>query len=103
MPKVAGRRLVVPEVQPAGPGLGDRRRRRGASNGTTGIGLVNMGSTPVRATAVEQALAGGASAADAAQHAAEAPSPSADLNASVEYREHLARVLVRRALEQAGA
>ena len=72
-------------------------------NGTTGIALVNMGSTPVRATAVEQALAGGASAADAAQHAADGTSPSADLNASVEYRQHLARVLVRRALEQAGA
>ena len=72
-------------------------------NGTTGIALVNMGPTPVRASAVEQALAGGASAADAAQHAAEGASPSADLNASVEYCEHLARVLVRRALEQAGA
>ena len=72
-------------------------------NGTTGIALVNMGSTPVRASAVEQALASGASAADAAQHAAEGASPSADLNASVEYREHLARVLVRRALEEAGA
>ena len=72
-------------------------------NGTTGIALVNMGPTPVRATAVEQALAGGASAADAAQHAADGTSPSADLNASVEYREHLARVLVRRALEEAGA
>ena len=73
------------------------------TNGTTGIALVNMGSTPVRATAVEQALAGGASAADAAQHAAEGHEPPADLNASVEYREHLARVLVRRALEEAGA
>ncbi|HTN80110.1 MAG TPA: xanthine dehydrogenase family protein subunit M [Acidimicrobiales bacterium] len=72
-------------------------------NGTTGIALVNMGPTPVRASAVERALASGASAADAAQHAAEGASPSADLNASVEYREHLARVLVRRALEQAGA
>ena len=51
------------------------------------------------ATAVEQALAQGASAADAAAHAADGTEPSADLNASVEYREHLARVLVRRALE----
>jgi len=72
-------------------------------NGNTGIALVNMGSTPVRASAVEQALAGGASAADAAQRAADGTSPSADLNASVEYRQHLARVLVRRALEEAGA
>ena len=62
-----------------------------------------MGSTPVRATAVEEALAGGASAADAAQHAADGLDPPADLNASPEYRRHLATVLVRRALEEAGA
>jgi aerobic carbon-monoxide dehydrogenase medium subunit len=72
-------------------------------NGTTGIGLVNMGSTPVRAAAVEEALAGGASAADAAAKADEGTEPTADLNASEEYRRHLARVLVRRALEEAGA
>lgn len=72
-------------------------------NGTTGVGLVNMGSTPLRASAVEEALAGGASAADAAQRAAEGAEPLADLNASVEFRTHLAKVLVRRALEQAGA
>jgi len=65
----------------------------------TRVGLINMGSTPLRATAVEQALAGGATPADAAEHAAEGTDPSADLNASAEYREHLARVLVRRALE----
>ena len=72
-------------------------------NGTTGVALVNMGPVPLRASAVEQALAGGASAADAAALAAEGTDPSADLNASVEYRQHLARVLVRRALEEAGA
>jgi len=72
-------------------------------NGTTGVALVNMGQIPLRATAVEQALAQGAPAADAAQSAAEGTEPSADLNASVEYRQHLARVLVRRALEEAGA
>jgi carbon-monoxide dehydrogenase medium subunit len=72
-------------------------------NGTTGIALVNMGSTPVRASAVEQALAGGASASDAAASASEGLDPPADLNASVEYRRHLASVLVRRALEEAGA
>ena len=69
------------------------------AGGATRVGLINMGSTPLRATAVEQALAQGASAADAAAHAAEGAEPTADLNASVEYREHLARVLVRRALE----
>ena len=72
-------------------------------NGTTGVALVNMGSTPLRATAVEQALASGASAADAAQQAGEGTDPPTDLNASVEFRHHLARVLVRRALEEAGA
>ena len=72
-------------------------------NGTTGVALVNMGPTPLRATAVEEALAGGASAADAAQAAAEGTEPPADLNASPDFRRHLARVLVRRALEEAGA
>ena len=70
-------------------------------NGTTGVALVNMGSTPLRATAVEQALASGASASDAAAAAAEGIEPPADLNASSEYRRHLAQVLVRRALEEA--
>jgi aerobic carbon-monoxide dehydrogenase medium subunit len=72
-------------------------------NGSTGIGLVNMGSIPLRATAAEAALASGASAADAAAVADEGTEPSADLNASEEYRRHLARVLTRRALEEAGA
>ena len=72
-------------------------------NGVTGVALVNMGSMPLRATAVEQALRGGASAADAAEHAAEGTEAPADLSAGTEYREHLARVLVRRALEEAGA
>ena len=72
-------------------------------NGRSGIGLVNMGSTPVRASASEAALNGGASAADAAALAADGLEPPADLNASVEYRQHLARVLVRRALEECGA
>ena len=67
--------------------------------GGTGVGLANMGSTPIRATVVEQALASGASAADAAAVADEGTSPTADLNASVDYRRHLAKVLVRRGLE----
>jgi carbon-monoxide dehydrogenase medium subunit len=72
------------------------------SNGAMRVGLVNMGSTPLRATAVEQALASGASVADAAAQADAGTEPAADLNASVDYRRHLARVLVRRALEAAG-
>ncbi len=67
--------------------------------GTKRVALVNMGNTPVRASAVEAALAGGATVADAAMAAAQGCEPPTDLNASVEYREHLARVLVRRALE----
>ena len=68
----------------------------------TGIALVNMGSTPLRATAVEEALAAGAPAAEAASAADDATDPPSDLNAGPEYRRHLARVLVRRALDEAG-
>jgi len=67
------------------------------------VALVNMGSTPLRATGVEAALAGGATAREAAGHAAEGTSPADDLNASRAYREHLARVLVGRGLEEAAA
>ena len=70
--------------------------------GTTQVSLVNMGSTPLRAAAVEAALAGGASAVEAAEQAAEGTDAPTDLNASPEYRAHLARVLTRRALEAAG-
>lgn len=70
-------------------------------DGSKRVALVNMGSTPLRAAGVEAALASGASVAEASDHAAEGTEPNADLNASVEYREHLARVLVRRALEAA--
>jgi carbon-monoxide dehydrogenase medium subunit len=60
-----------------------------------------MGSTPVLATDVATALASGASVADAAELAAAQADPQSDLNASAEYRTHLAKVLVRRALEEA--
>jgi carbon-monoxide dehydrogenase medium subunit len=73
------------------------------NGGTCGVGLVNMDSRPVRAAGVESAIAGGASAADAAAAAADGLEPPADLNAGVEYRQHLARVLTRRGLEEAGA
>jgi carbon-monoxide dehydrogenase medium subunit len=55
----------------------------------------------MRAAGVEQALAGGASLEQAAAHAAEGPSPVSDINAGAAYREHLARVLVGRALTEA--
>ena len=64
------------------------------------VALVNMGSTPLRATATENALASGASIADAAALAAEGTAAGSDIHASKEFREHLARVLVRRALEE---
>jgi len=67
-----------------------------------GVGLVNMDSRPVRATGVEAAVVSGGSAADAAAVAADGLEPPADLNAGVEYRCHLARVLTRRGLEESG-
>ena len=69
------------------------------------IGLTNMGSTPLRASAAEQALRGkGPDAiAAAAEEAAEGTDPPGDLNASPDYKRHLARVLTRRALEEASA
>ena len=71
-------------------------------NGThAGVALVNMGSTPILATQVIDAIANGASIDDAAQLAANDAEPQADLNASVEYRTHLAQVLTRRALTTA--
>jgi carbon-monoxide dehydrogenase medium subunit len=70
-------------------------------NGDSGVALVNMGSTPVLATSVSSALAGGASIEDAAEQAAAEADPQPDLNASVEYRTHLAKVLVKRALTEA--
>jgi carbon-monoxide dehydrogenase medium subunit len=69
------------------------------------IGLTHMGSTALRASAAEQALRGqsldAGSIASAAEHAAEGTEPPGDLNATPDYKRHLARVLTRRALEEA--
>ena len=69
------------------------------------VGLTHMGTVPLRARAVEEALRGQSlsreSIARAAELAAESTNPPADLNASAEYKRHLARVLCRRALEEA--
>jgi aerobic carbon-monoxide dehydrogenase medium subunit len=65
------------------------------------VGLTNMGSTPLRARATEEALTGSAdepAVARAAESAAEGTQPSRDLSGSPEYRAHLARVLTRRAV-----
>jgi carbon-monoxide dehydrogenase medium subunit len=71
------------------------------------VGLTNMGSTPLRATATEDALRGGGLDADAiaraAEQAAEGTDPPADLNASSDYKRNLARVLTGRALQEAAA
>jgi aerobic carbon-monoxide dehydrogenase medium subunit len=63
------------------------------------IALANMGPAPLRASAAERALASGASPAEAAGLAADGTSPGEDMHADREYRQHLARVLTRRALE----
>jgi carbon-monoxide dehydrogenase medium subunit len=65
------------------------------------VGLINMAGTPIRARRVEEALAGGASPAEAAELAAEATSPPDEPHASADYRRHLARVLTGRALDRA--
>jgi aerobic carbon-monoxide dehydrogenase medium subunit len=70
--------------------------------GGVGVGLINMGPVPLRARGVEAALASGASATEAAARAAEGTDASADFNGTVQYREHVARVLVQRALKKAG-
>jgi carbon-monoxide dehydrogenase medium subunit len=69
------------------------------------IGLTHMGSVPLRATAAESALRGQPLDADriaaAAEQAAEGTDPPEDLNATADYKRHLARVLCRRALTEA--
>ncbi len=80
-------------------------RRENGSIAEARVGLTNMGSTPVRATAVEQALAGvpaeAGVIAQAAARAADGTNPPEDLNGRADYRRHLAQVLTRRALAQA--
>jgi carbon-monoxide dehydrogenase medium subunit len=103
--------ISVPKCGPAGHAYEKFNRRAqdwatvGAlavrANGSTRVALVNMGRRPLRATAVEEALAAGASPDAAAAHAADGTEPPDDLNATPEFRAHLARVLVRRALDAA--
>jgi aerobic carbon-monoxide dehydrogenase medium subunit len=72
-----------------------------ARNGGVSVALTNMGDKPLRAGAVEQALASGSDPAAAAEQVLEGTSAPNDALASSEYREHLARVLTRRAIEGA--
>jgi carbon-monoxide dehydrogenase medium subunit len=78
-------------------------RRENGTIEEAAIALTNMGATPLRARAVEQALVGASadSVAGAADAAAEGTSPPSDVNGSADYRRHLATVLTRRTLEEA--
>jgi carbon-monoxide dehydrogenase medium subunit len=78
-------------------------RRDNGSIAEARVGLTHMGTTPVRATATEQALAGAAAdgIGDACNLAAEGTNPPEDLDARADYRQHLARVMTRRAVEAA--
>ena len=72
------------------------------ANGSVGeaaVALANMGGTPLRASAVERALVAGES--DPAAVADAGADPPADTSASADFRRHLARVLTRRALDEA--
>ncbi len=77
-------------------------KRSNGSIGEARVGLTNMAPTPLRARAVESALAGADASAEAigtaAEHAAEGTTPSSDLSGKADYREHLARVLTKRAV-----
>jgi aerobic carbon-monoxide dehydrogenase medium subunit len=63
------------------------------------IALTNMGATPLRATAAEQALVAGED--DPAAHMADGTEPASDVSASAEFRSHLARVVGKRAIAEA--
>jgi carbon-monoxide dehydrogenase medium subunit len=78
-------------------------RRDNGSIAEARVALTNMGATPVRAAGVEEALVGASldGIAAASERAAEGASPPSDLNGRADYREHLARVLTRRAVTAA--
>jgi carbon-monoxide dehydrogenase medium subunit len=77
-------------------------RVEGGSIAEARVGLTNMGTTPIRATGVEQALVGQPATADAvraaAEHATEGTAAPSDADAASDYREHLAKVLTGRAV-----
>jgi carbon-monoxide dehydrogenase medium subunit len=75
--------------------------RKNGSVESASIGLTNMGATPLRATAAEEALAGGSSIDEAAARISEGTEPPSDHAGSSEFRLHLAEVLGRRALQEA--
>jgi len=80
-------------------------RTDGSTIAEARVALTNMGSTPVRARAVEEALVGAEVSEEgvraAADLAADGTQPPSDLNGDADYRQHLARVLTRRAVLRA--
>jgi carbon-monoxide dehydrogenase medium subunit len=74
-------------------------RRDNGGVGEARIALTNMGATPLRAATAEQALVAGE--ADPAAHMADGADPPSDVSASAEFRSHLARVIGKRAIEEA--
>jgi carbon-monoxide dehydrogenase medium subunit len=106
VPKVAGRGWSYLKFHPRAQdwaivGVAALVERSNGGIGRAAVALANMGSTPLRAGAVEQALSAGESPERAAQAAAEGTSPVSDPFASAEYRRYLAPILVRRTLEKA--
>lgn len=77
--------------------------RTNGSIGRASIGLTNMGATPLRASAAEDAIAGGTAIDEAVAIIPQGTDPPSDQAASAEFRQHLAEVLGRRALEEASA
>ncbi|HXA30420.1 MAG TPA: FAD binding domain-containing protein [Candidatus Angelobacter sp.] len=68
-------------------------------DGDVRVGFVNLAPTPRRGAAVERALAGGASSADAAAQVAQDIAPTSDVRGSAAYKTHLTEVLTARALQ----
>jgi len=100
VPKVPGQRWAFSKFNQRAQDwaiVGVAAQRR---DGDVGVALVHMGQTPLRAAETEAAVRQGAGPADASALADRGTDPPGDLSASPEYRRHLARVLVRRALER---
>ena len=106
VPKTAGAGWAYVKFHPraqdwAVVGVAALVERSNGGVGRAAVGLTNMGPTPLRARAVEAALAAGEDAARAAESAADGTRPVDDPFGSADYRRYLAGVLVRRALEEA--
>jgi carbon-monoxide dehydrogenase medium subunit len=108
VPKLAGAGWSYQKFNPraqdwAVVGVAAVAGRGNGGPGRTAVTLTNMGETPLRASAVEEAVAAGADPASAAERALEGTNAPNDALAGAEYRRHLAKVLTRRALEEAAS